>query len=48
MFIVMYTWDSDDEIQIWQKQQFELLYEAREFAASLQDDGVAVVRIIKN
>ena len=48
MFIVTYTWDSDDEIQIWQKQQFELLYEAREFAASLQDDGVAIVRIIKN
>lgn len=47
MFVVMYTWDSGDEFQMWYEQQFELLYEAKQFATSLQDDGVAIVRVIK-
>lgn len=47
MFVVMYTWDSEDEFQIWQEQRFETAYEAQQFAVSLMDDGVAIVRSFK-
>lgn len=47
MYIVKYTWDFDYEFQAWQEQTFASITEAKEFATSLQDDGVAVIRIIK-
>lgn len=48
MYIVSYTWDSeDDEFQMWQEMRFEDINKAREFATSLMDDGVAIVRVIK-
>lgn len=49
VYTVFYTWDSEDEeFQYWQECQFESLDEAREFVASLANDGVAVTRIINN
>lgn len=47
MWTVMYTWDSENEFQIWQEQHFESAYEAEQFVMSLMDDGVAVVRTFK-
>ena len=43
----MYTWDSDETFQYWQEKHFETTYEAEQFAMSLMDDGIAVVRTFK-
>lgn len=47
MWVVKYTWDSPEEFQYWQEQTFTSITDAKEFAISLQDDGVAVVKVIK-
>ena len=47
MWIVMFTWDSDEESRHWQEQHFESAYEAEQFVISLMDDGIAATCTFK-
>lgn len=47
MWVVLYTWDSETEYQIWQESRFETAYEAEQFVISLMDDGIAMTRLFK-
>lgn len=47
MWIVLYTWDIDEELQYWQESRFESAYEAELFVISLMDDGIAATKTFK-
>lgn len=47
MWVVMYTWNIESELQHWQEARFASAYEAEQFAMSLMDDGVARIRTFK-